>query len=235
MNRVRRSITAQFTVTFALVSAVVVAGFVVMILTARSLQSADHQRSGSTRAIGVANELEQSVLDLETGLRGYLLAGKPEFLQPYQAALNRYPGLARGLQAATAGDRQAHRLSLAIGAAVSDYVAQWTAPVIHTAQSDLAAARRSESGGAGKRRVDAIRAQFSALLNHETTIHTEQVDRAGDLARLVLVLGIGGVVLFLGLIILTALRTPARARRPAAPAGRSGLGAHCGRPLRAGA
>jgi hypothetical protein len=35
MNRVRRSITAQFTVTFALVSAVVVAGFVVMILTAR--------------------------------------------------------------------------------------------------------------------------------------------------------------------------------------------------------
>jgi PAS domain S-box-containing protein len=207
MDRVKRSITAQFTVTFALVSAVVVAGFVVMILTARSLQSADHQRSGSTRAIDTANQLEQSVLDLETGLRGYLLAGKPAFLQPYEQALGRYPQLALSLQVATAGDREAHGLSVAISAAVRDYVARWAAPVIRTAQTDLGAARRAEVGGAGKARVDAMRAQFATLLHRETTIHIDQVNRASDLARLVLILGTSAAVLFLGLIVLTALRT----------------------------
>src|SRR6185437_7672830 len=204
MNRVRRSITAQFTVTFALVSAVVVAGFAVMVITAGHLRSADHQRSGSTRAIVAANQLEQAVLDLETGLRGYLLAGKPAFLAPYQSALARYPGLALSLQSATGGDAAAHRLALAISAAVRSYVTRWTAPVIRTAQTDLAAARRAEAGGAGKARVDAMRAQFEALLDHETRIHTDQVNRASALATLVLVLGIGAVVLFLSLIVLTA-------------------------------
>src|SRR5581483_2639495 len=99
MNRVRRSITAQVTVIFALVSVVVVAGFAVMVVTASHLQSTDHQRAGSTRALVAANQLQQAVLDLETGLRGYLLAGKPEFLAPYQSALARYPGLALTLQA----------------------------------------------------------------------------------------------------------------------------------------
>ncbi|HEX3688342.1 MAG TPA: CHASE3 domain-containing protein [Solirubrobacteraceae bacterium] len=203
----RRSITAQFTVTFALVSAVVVAGFAVMTFTAVHLQSTDHQRAGSTRALVAANQLEQSVLDLETGLRGYLLAGKPEFLQPYQVALGRYPDLALSLQAVTSGDPQAHRLSRAISAAVKEYVSRWAAPVIRTAQANLAAARSEEVGGAGKARVDAMRAQFTTLLDHETTIHTEQVNRSSDLATLVLVLGIGATVLFLLLIVLTALWT----------------------------
>ena len=207
MNRVRRSITAQVTVIFALVSAVVVAGFAVMVVTASHLQSTNHQRAGSTRALVAANQLQQAVLDLETGLRGYLLAGKPEFLAPYQSALARYPGLALSLQSTTAGDAEAHRLALVISAAVRSYVTRWTAPVIRTAQTDLAAARRAEAGGAGKARVDAMRAQFEALLDHETRIHTDQVNRASDLATLVLVLGIGAVVLFLSLIVLTALWT----------------------------
>jgi two-component system, OmpR family, phosphate regulon sensor histidine kinase PhoR len=207
MKRIRRSITAQLTVTFALVSAVVVAGFAIMVVTAAHLQSTDRQRSGSTRAIVAANQLQQSVLDLETGLRGYLLAGRPKFLQPYQAAVGRYPSLALSLQAATVGDSRAHRLSLAVSAAVKDYVTRWAAPEIRTAQTDLAAARRSEAGGAGKARVDAMRAQFTTLLDHETTIHTEQVNRSSELATLVLILGTGATVLFLIVIVVTALWT----------------------------
>jgi PAS domain S-box-containing protein len=207
MARMRRSITAQITITLALVSAVVVAGFAVMSVTAGNLKSSDHERAGSTRSLVVANQLEQAVLDLETGLRGYLLAGRPAFLQPYQAALSRYPGLARSLETATRGDSRAHRLSLAIAAAVGDYVARWTAPLIRTAQTNLEAARRSEAGGGGKERVDAMRAQFSTLLDHETTIHTQQVHRSSRLATQVLVLGVTAAGLFLAVLVFTALRT----------------------------
>lgn len=203
----KRSITAQFTVTFALVSAVVVAGFAVMTLTAHDLRSTDHQRSGSTDALVAANQLEQAVLDLETGLQGYLLAGTPAFLEPYEAARQSYPGLARRLETATAGDGRAEGLSRAIANGVNQYVSRWAAPEIRTAQHDLAAARRAEAGGAGKARVDAMRDQFDPLLAHESTIHAEQVTRSNNLATLALVLGIGTTVLFVVLIALTAVRT----------------------------
>jgi methyl-accepting chemotaxis protein len=207
MKRMRRSLTAQFTVTFGVVIAVVVAGFVVITVTAESLRSSDHQRAGSTRALVTANQLEQAVLDLETGLRGYLLAGQPGFLQPYHGALQRFRSLAQSLEAATAGDPEAQRLSRSIVSGVGDYVSQWAAPLIHTAQHDLGAARRQEAGGAGKARVDALRAQFAALLGHETELHAGQVSRSHSLATLVLVLGVVATALFLGLIVITAVRT----------------------------
>jgi hypothetical protein len=49
---------------------------VVMTLTARHLPGRRSPRSGSPRALVTPNQLEQSVLDLETGSRGYLMAGR---------------------------------------------------------------------------------------------------------------------------------------------------------------
>ncbi len=214
MKRIRSSITAQFTLTFSLLSLVVVGALLVMTLTVLHLQSNDRHRSGSSRALVAANQLEEAVLDLETGLRGYLLAGKPAFLEPYRDALARYPGLGRNLESATTEDPVAHRLSLSIEAAVRDYVGQWAQPVIAIARHDLSAARRAEVGGAGNARVDAMRAQLSTLLDRETTIHSAQVSRSSDLAVVVLVVGISAAVLFLVLIVIIALRSQSEVVAP---------------------
>src|ERR1700749_2056838 len=136
---VKRSITTQLTVVLALVSAVVLAGFAVMLIAARSLQSADRARARSNTVLAAASNLEESVLDLETGLRGYLLAGKPVFLQPYNLALRRYPGVAATLEKAPADDRDAHSLSASMGAEIHSYVPSWSQPAIRQAGRDLAA------------------------------------------------------------------------------------------------
>jgi two-component system, OmpR family, phosphate regulon sensor histidine kinase PhoR len=211
---VRRSITAQFTLVLAVVSAVVLAGFAVMIVAAHSLQKADDARSQSTNALTMANQLEQSVLDLETGLRGYLLDGKPVFLEPYEQALRRYPRLARSLATATAADPSAHHSSLAIAAAIHSYVTTWAEPVIRLAQSNLPAARHEEAGGGGKARVDAMRGQFATLLADETLLHSRQVDQSSNLAGVVLVSGIAGAVAFALLLAYVAWRTQTRLVRP---------------------
>ena len=78
----KRSLTAQFVVTFVVVGLLVIAGFVVMAIAAHNLRAADQQRTQSTAAVATANQLEQSVLDLETGLRGYLLAGIARAVSP---------------------------------------------------------------------------------------------------------------------------------------------------------
>lgn len=202
----KRSITAQFTVTLAVVSVVVLAGFAVMIIAARKLQTADRSRSASTTALSSANQLEQSALDLETGLRGYLLAGEPLFLQPYRAALLQYPGLVHELEVATADDPPAHHLSASIAAAIRAYVTGWAQPVIRIAQRDLAAARRAEAGGGGKARVDAMRTQFATLLAHETAIYGGRVGQSSNLAGIVLAAGLVGVAAFAVLIAVLAIR-----------------------------
>jgi PAS domain S-box-containing protein len=211
---VRRSITAQFGVTLAVVSVVVLAGFAVMIVAAGSLRSADAARSRSTSALTTANQLEAAVLDLETGLRGYLLAARPVFLQPYEVALAQYPRLARGLEAASAGDAPAHRLSVSIASAIRAYVTGWAAPVIRLAQRNLPAARRAEAGGAGKARVDAMRAAFATLLGRETALHSEQVNQSSGLASVVLAAGLIGIAVFAALIGFVALRTQTRIVAP---------------------
>ncbi len=45
------------------------------------------QLAAITAASGRVQALQQSMLDVETGQRGYLVTGKPEHLQPYDAAL----------------------------------------------------------------------------------------------------------------------------------------------------
>jgi PAS domain S-box-containing protein len=204
---VRHSITAQFTFVVALVSAVVLSGFGVMLIAARNLQSADHSRARSNLALATSASLEESVLDLETGLRGYLLAGKPVFLEPYTQALRRYPSLATTLQAATAGSPTSHSLSVAITAAIQAYVTRWAEPVIRLAQRNLDAARRKEAGGGGKARVDAMRSQFAALIGHETNVRAAQVRQSSNLATLVLTSGIIGIAAFALLAAYVSVRT----------------------------
>ena len=41
----------------------------------------------SDRTIAQANQLQRLLVDMETGLRGYLLTGADEFLDPYNQAL----------------------------------------------------------------------------------------------------------------------------------------------------
>jgi PAS domain S-box-containing protein len=211
---VKRSITVQFAVTLAVVSAVVIAGFIVMIVAARSLQTADRARSATTTVLTTGNQLEQSVLDLETGLRGYLLAGKPVFLQPYQAALHQYPALVRTLEETTAGDPPARRLTAAIAAAIGSYVTNWADPVIRLASSNLPAARRAEAGAGGKARVDAMRGQFATLLAHETTLHASQAEQSSNLASVVFVAGLIGVGAFAILIVYVTARFERRVVEP---------------------
>jgi PAS domain S-box-containing protein len=211
---VKRSITAQFTFVLALVSAVVLAGFGVMLIAARNLQSADRSRAQSNVVLSTAANLEESVLDLETGLRGYLLAGEPVFLEPYNQALRRYPSLAKTLQAATAGDRPSHSLSVAVTAAIQAYVTRWAEPVIRLAQRNLDAARRQEAGGGGKARVDAMRSQFAALLGHEANVRAAQVHDSSNLAGLVLTSGIIGIAAFALLVAYVSVRTQRQLVRP---------------------
>jgi len=113
-------------------------------------------------AVAASSRLERLVVDMESGLRGYLLTGAGRFLDPYRKALVLYPTASGALietatttsTQAMAGDIQQH-----IDAYVNDYLR----PLLALSHRDTKRARSVVETGEGKRRVDALRSMFSSF------------------------------------------------------------------------
>jgi signal transduction histidine kinase/DNA-binding response OmpR family regulator/CHASE3 domain sensor protein len=131
--------------------------FVLMLLTSRSLDKTSSQARHAIQSEQNASELERIAVDLETGVRGYLLTRDASFLQPYDVGRGSLARHTQSLivQAPLAQRRQAQ----AIGAALGAYVRDYTEPLVDLpAPPDVDRATRE-----GKRRLDAIRAEFAAF------------------------------------------------------------------------
>ena len=188
-----RGLTGRSLVAGALLLAVVVGGFVVMAVSVNRLEAAGRADAHSTQVQATANALEKTTLDLETGLRGFLLTGKRRFLEPYRQALSQYPQLGRQLERLTGGDPAQQARAVAIVASIRAYAHGWAAPLIAKAGRNLAAARLAEASGGGKARVDAIREKFAAFSRTQAGIDAQRNGHAVWLGRLALALALGGM------------------------------------------
>src|SRR3954471_629851 len=71
---------------------VVGAVFATLLLTIQDALSAEQRTRHSQDVLIAAHGLEQRVLDLETGQRGFILTRQTEFLAPWQEARAALPG-----------------------------------------------------------------------------------------------------------------------------------------------
>ena len=150
-------------VVFALLVAFV---FAVLILSVSQLRSATDREARAKDRTVAALELEKLVLDMETGARGLVITGKEQLLQPWTTArrqLRQSLGVFDQRFADSPQRPQAETLHRLIIAYVRDY----SVPLVDLARRQPAAARIPLAQVEGKRRIDAIRARFSTLLNAE--------------------------------------------------------------------
>jgi PAS domain S-box-containing protein len=183
--------------------AVVLGCFAILAVAYVSLHHEERQDDQAGDVLAGSNLLEQSVLDLETGLRGYLLSGRTVFLQPYHSAEAAYPAQIRNLDRLTAGQPSLHGRAVRVGDGVSAYVRGWTDPLIDLSVSNLAAARAREAGGGGKARVNALRLQFDALDRQQQVLSAQQRSAAQSTGQLAFILGVAG--LLLAAVVITGL------------------------------
>ncbi|PZS38071.1 MAG: hypothetical protein DLM62_15745, partial [Pseudonocardiales bacterium] len=190
----RRGLT-QRTVLASIVVAVVVLGeFAVLFLAFQSLRAEERQDNQAVNVLATSGALEESLLNISTGLRIYLMSGQPAGLRPYQAALAAYPRQARQLDRLTAGNPDLHGRVKSIGNSVGAYVGTWTSAIIEMSRVDLAGARRLAATDAAKQPVVVIRDQFAALDRQQLALSV--VRRAGAAHSVVLALwfGVAGLV-----------------------------------------
>lgn len=196
-----RGLTPRFVLASAALLAIVVGGFLVMGIAVNQLQNSERVASSSANVLAAANQLEKSTIDLETGLRGYLLAGQTRFLAPYDSAIASYPRLAGQLTSLSAGNPAQAARAEQLKRSIDGYVTHWSSHLIGLAAHNLPAARRREASGQGKHLVDAIRNQFAAFTAAQSRLGAARTRHADHLGSLALNLSLAGMAIC-GLLVL---------------------------------
>src|SRR3954453_12419687 len=133
-------------------------------LQLRAVSELDATADGARHAeevLGVSNALERRVIDVETGLRGYLLTRREVFLEPFDAGRAEIPGELDELQQLAAVPAQARR-ARELRAAVEAYLRTYAAPV-RAHGATMPRSRLLDVSAQGKAQVDALRGRFDAF------------------------------------------------------------------------
>lgn len=184
-------VIATATAVVALALAVLVTA---MTLAVVELRDAGTQAASAERTVGRINRLQRTVIDLETGQRGYLIDGDGRFLEPYTRAREALPDLLTQLEAGERDPRLRPEV-LALTRAVRAYERDWAVQVVDLAGRDLQEARRRVASGRGKAMVDALRTRFDRYAAEEQLEATTRRRAADDAGGVAVTLGIAGGIL----------------------------------------
>jgi signal transduction histidine kinase/DNA-binding response OmpR family regulator/CHASE3 domain sensor protein len=221
-----RGLTFRMVVASAVLLLVVASVFATLFLTARDLRSSSQAAKRAEKVTAAANLLERLVIDVQTGPRGFVITQDERFLEPWTEARASIPRQVARLRALIIDEEQLSRLA-DIDQDIRSYITEYGEPLVDTARTDSEAARAIVAGGEGKRRIDALRAEFAAFLQRQDKIGAAREARSDSFTRRSLVLTAGGlagslilILLFTGylarIIVLPVRRVSAAAERLAA-------------------
>ncbi|MGY2290997.1 response regulator [Pseudomonas sp. SDO528_S397] len=154
------------------------------------------------RVINNLNETSKLTVDLETGLRGFLITGDEHFLDPYEVAKPRIIGDLRNLQALVADNpEQVDRLKR-----LESLQQEWNnyAQSMVDLQRQSGDYRAAVKAGRGKRLTDEIRREYDDAVDMEQQF---RITRNNDVTRttvisvtlyLAFVLGLSGFLAYIG-------------------------------------
>jgi len=148
-------------------------------------------------------ELTASAERAETGQRGFLLTGREAYLQPFDRATQRLPGLIAKLEPEVAGDPAAAQLLSELKPVIADKLAELreTIDLARAGKMDAALALVGTDRGQGD--TEAIRSITARMAQREQSVVTAQFDAINGRGRVLVLVdtaGLAGIVLLAGVI-----------------------------------
>jgi signal transduction histidine kinase len=178
----------------ALLAALVAAVFIGMLLAIATLRDATEREARAKNTVTAALTLEKLVLDIESGLRGFVLSGNDRSLESYTRARAQLPQRLTTFLELAADDRVQSVRARNLATEIRDY-RYYAALIVSIARDDPDQVRASSVATAeGRRRIDGIRNQFATFNEHEDTRAAQQADTASERADLAIALGVLGVL-----------------------------------------
>ncbi|MBA2568588.1 MAG: CHASE3 domain-containing protein [Actinobacteria bacterium] len=213
------SLETRLVAASALLAILVGAAFVILILALSTLREANREEKQSRDVTVEALGLQKLVLDVETGLRGYVITGRRRFLAPYPAARRELPRSLAGFEELVADEPPQKMRARGLTAAIRQYLTEYAEPVLRIARLESLAAARSATVTEGRRRIDDIRMRFRLFLAAEDVLGASRARSADEGSKLAIALGVLGLAASAAFIVLFALflaRSIARPVREAA-------------------
>lgn len=165
-----------------------------------SLLSAAESVAQSDQVIAQIQTVAEQLIDQETGLRGYLITGESDFLEPYQQAQTTISPALDRLAELIAG----RPAPLEIVATIRSNYGQWRTYAqdlirLRDAGGDSAAAVRQR---VGKNLMDTMRAQLQSVLRTEVALRDQRSQAAQRSTQVVIISSIAGALILGGMLAL---------------------------------
>ncbi len=194
-----------------------VVGLVITLLLSSmgALRTANRELQRSERALTFAFAAEKSVVDIETGLRGYLVTHQNAVLGPWRSGQVDAPRRLRALLEQLRDPAQKARVRQ-IADRVDAFITGYAVPLERRARAGLTAPQRVAAVREGRRLLDAIRPLFASFvvveaarldrLNHDATRQATQARVAGVVGGVVVTL----LVIVFGFLVARRITGPLR-------------------------
>jgi len=195
----RLGLAARILIAGGVVVCFLVAELVVVVLGFSGVKDRTAAEQRAEQSATAALKIEQLVVDLQTGSRGYVISHDERFLRPWRAAQRALPGQADVLATVHPGP-----YAREVNSRWRSYLDEWSIPLVRLAKVSPDAARASVSTGVGDRLVTEIRGLIDPFVrreNLEATRENARVRDAQDASVIVGAAGIGVTMLLLAAII----------------------------------
>jgi signal transduction histidine kinase len=199
----RRSLRTQITTKVVALSAVAAlvlgAALVTLIVAVTGQRDAARVAFGSQEALSLANQLEKSLLSVESGLNRYVTTTERRYLAQAQRELAAYPAATRRLTELVSDDPGQQARVAELREAINDYDLFWATRLIQIVSEDgFEEARSQVETNGGRERLDGVRAQFESLFDREREVIRAREQAAERGSKRAIGLGIGGLVIVVG-------------------------------------
>jgi len=201
MSLGKLSIGRKFGLTFAALVLISVIMSVVSFISLRQIKTLDGWTTHTYEALEIADQMLGSVINMETGMRGFLISGDENFLEPYIQGQKDFAHHMEYLLHTTSDNAAQQTRLRSIQSDANDWRAQIADPQIELMRNFTTReqARAAESSGAGKALMDSIRAGQAEFFEAESVLLHERSaakEVATKFANSVIIIGSLSLALF---------------------------------------
>jgi CHASE3 domain sensor protein len=166
-----------------LLATIVGGTFAAALLTIRELRGTTDLRRQSREALVAADVFEKHIIDLETGLRGFVITHDESFLEPSDDARAALPNSAGALERLAADEPVQLARVRRIVRAMNAYIRQYALPLVGAVRRNDPSVRSVDRTVKAQRRVDALRVGLNSFRAAERARLSTRDTDVDDVAR----------------------------------------------------
>jgi CHASE3 domain sensor protein/GAF domain-containing protein/anti-sigma regulatory factor (Ser/Thr protein kinase) len=133
--------------------------FAALLRSVDDVRSSTDARKHIRSSLVQAGALEKSILDIETGQRGFVITRREQFLQPWTAGRAAYPGQAREFVRLSDAPGQ-QSIAVTISRDGQSFINDYSVPLVESVRRGDPSASSIATTEEGRRRVDTLRSLF---------------------------------------------------------------------------